>query len=682
MERGNKHESAHTGRKYKVHPGLDFHGESKEMPSLSIVLCNLWVVLLLCVLLVTVVLVMALRPFELVKQMLYPGYVAACMLLLVLGAAIVRFWYVVKRFAVHPQSSWICAPRRLQEMRAGEGKTKDLDISTSSSQKCVRGSIFSPVPPPLKLVAPSQPSHLNFSALPLGMATCYSIGDDPLETRRIAERGFVNANNDTETDIWYIIDAKWLSEWKEFALRDGRLPGPIRNDCLIDVCSGKPWSGLEIALHYRGVNGEVWRYWLQRYGGGPEIRRRQLDLYTDAVPVPWDGPCPAEGNPELRRNSRVVYDEDEALPQAVQQAHAAPGEMRSCEAGTSPSCSETAESTAVFHSTPLKASTSQTSVAGADEAQIAKASVAEADEAQRAQASDIVIETALPQLPRRTAQVDSFSFVDAPSTKAKTPSIEEETSEQMSSQRLAMSTKPLRNQTLSKAVLDLEKEEKAEPPATVQIFRKDKKSSYRDVAHKKIAADHIKHKRAAVLPKHKLGTGEVVIVPLRNTEHKVVESVAARQAYLFGGRSADERVAQYDIAFKALAAGHADRSAWGILEAFVAMDADHGVTLGSASLVENDVAWWNFPKSESYTCLTPWLSSLYVVKTSQGRGIGMRLVESIGREAAKRGYSTLYLYCCPDNEKLNLWYERRGFKSWGEKLQGGFRIMHLSLERV
>ncbi len=37
------------------------------------------------------------------------------------------------------------------------------------------------------------------------------------------------------------------------------------------------------AEHYRGVNYQVWRVFLQRYGGGPPICRSVLDIYSKPV---------------------------------------------------------------------------------------------------------------------------------------------------------------------------------------------------------------------------------------------------------------------------------------------------------------------------------------------------------------------------------------------------------------
>jgi hypothetical protein len=76
---------------------------------------------------------------------------------------------------------------------------------------------------------------------------------------------------------------EWLSDWKKFVLRGGPLPGQIRNESLLDARTGKPRQGLELVVHYRGVNATIWKYWTQRYGGGPTLRRRRLDIYSAPI---------------------------------------------------------------------------------------------------------------------------------------------------------------------------------------------------------------------------------------------------------------------------------------------------------------------------------------------------------------------------------------------------------------
>lgn len=100
-----------------------------------------------------------------------------------------------------------------------------------------------------------------------------------LAKRQAEEKEFIRQHDSSEALIWFLIDVNWLQAWKTFVTRGGALPGPIDNNRLVDRSTGQPKVGLRAVDDYRGVNGEIWNFWLQRYGGGPTIRRRQLDLY-------------------------------------------------------------------------------------------------------------------------------------------------------------------------------------------------------------------------------------------------------------------------------------------------------------------------------------------------------------------------------------------------------------------
>lgn len=105
---------------------------------------------------------------------------------------------------------------------------------------------------------------------------------EELDERRAAERDFVKSYDTSETDLWFLIDAEWLSEWKSFVSTSipGPVPGPISNHNLLERGSSKPRKGLVPVVHYRGVNAAVWAYLKERYGGGPELRRSKIDLYA------------------------------------------------------------------------------------------------------------------------------------------------------------------------------------------------------------------------------------------------------------------------------------------------------------------------------------------------------------------------------------------------------------------
>eukprot|EP00742_Colponemidia_sp_Colp-10_P006379 GILJ01006836.1.p1 GENE.GILJ01006836.1~~GILJ01006836.1.p1 ORF type:complete len:675 (+),score=67.35 GILJ01006836.1:65-2089(+) len=107
---------------------------------------------------------------------------------------------------------------------------------------------------------------------------------DPLwiERKALTEKNGVIArdrDNIADGEFWYIINAQWLREWREFAFgKTTRIPGPISNHLLMDS-NGSPLPNLERADHYRGVCPEVWTYLYEIYGGGPVLPRAELDIY-------------------------------------------------------------------------------------------------------------------------------------------------------------------------------------------------------------------------------------------------------------------------------------------------------------------------------------------------------------------------------------------------------------------
>lgn len=115
-----------------------------------------------------------------------------------------------------------------------------------------------------------------------------TVVSDPaqLERRQQEEKEFIRRHDTAEADVWYLVDVHWLQEWKHFVTKDGTMPGPIDNSRLVDRHTGQSRRGLHPVNDYRGVNGEIWSYWHQRYGGGPVVKRKQLDLYAESLEVP------------------------------------------------------------------------------------------------------------------------------------------------------------------------------------------------------------------------------------------------------------------------------------------------------------------------------------------------------------------------------------------------------------
>eukprot|EP00931_Biecheleriopsis_adriatica_P103763 TRINITY_DN78555_c0_g1_i1.p1 TRINITY_DN78555_c0_g1~~TRINITY_DN78555_c0_g1_i1.p1 ORF type:complete len:501 (+),score=89.57 TRINITY_DN78555_c0_g1_i1:72-1574(+) len=104
-----------------------------------------------------------------------------------------------------------------------------------------------------------------------------------LEARQAEEKDFIMQHDTPEAQLWYLVDVRWLTEWKHFVTHKGPLPGAIDNSRLIDRETGRPRPGLRPVDDYRGVNSAIWNFWHQRYDGGPVVRRKQLDLYSPDV---------------------------------------------------------------------------------------------------------------------------------------------------------------------------------------------------------------------------------------------------------------------------------------------------------------------------------------------------------------------------------------------------------------
>ncbi len=129
-----------------------------------------------------------------------------------------------------------------------------------------------------------------------------------LEERRKQEKAVI-LDKDTfqegleHNKMWFIISSEWLYHWKCFV--SNRLstrthhystsyvrqsqnsligilpPGPIFNEDLFEKGrESKIKQGLELNVHYRGVNQEVWQIFHKMYGGGPVILREELDIYS------------------------------------------------------------------------------------------------------------------------------------------------------------------------------------------------------------------------------------------------------------------------------------------------------------------------------------------------------------------------------------------------------------------
>jgi len=95
---------------------------------------------------------------------------------------------------------------------------------------------------------------------------------------RQREKDVIKNHDTADAQLVYIVDAVWLDHWKTF-VSGGPAPPSIDNSRLLDE-HGMPRAGLHVADDYQGVTADIWHFLHTRYGGGPVICRRALDLYS------------------------------------------------------------------------------------------------------------------------------------------------------------------------------------------------------------------------------------------------------------------------------------------------------------------------------------------------------------------------------------------------------------------
>jgi hypothetical protein len=117
-----------------------------------------------------------------------------------------------------------------------------------------------------------------------------------LQVRRQRERDQIVAVDTTslpagEGSVWYLMSEWWLTRWRAFINSEGASdgtgrgvlpPGPVDNARLLGK-DGKPLPNLRAATHYRGVNANVWNFLHSIYGGGPMLRRKDINVYLEPV---------------------------------------------------------------------------------------------------------------------------------------------------------------------------------------------------------------------------------------------------------------------------------------------------------------------------------------------------------------------------------------------------------------
>eukprot|EP00658_Telonema_sp_P-2_P045018 TRINITY_DN32913_c0_g1_i1.p1 TRINITY_DN32913_c0_g1~~TRINITY_DN32913_c0_g1_i1.p1 ORF type:complete len:115 (-),score=14.14 TRINITY_DN32913_c0_g1_i1:45-389(-) len=99
------------------------------------------------------------------------------------------------------------------------------------------------------------------------------------------------SSSSAASDVYKRQSSEWLAVWRAYTAA-GSLsppPGPVSNHVLLSR-SGEPLPGLEKVEHYRGINCATWKIFIDCHGGGPEIRRKDLDLYAEEPPDPTPDP--------------------------------------------------------------------------------------------------------------------------------------------------------------------------------------------------------------------------------------------------------------------------------------------------------------------------------------------------------------------------------------------------------
>ncbi|CAE7687300.1 L [Symbiodinium sp. CCMP2592] len=152
-------------------------------------------------------------------------------------------------------------------------------------------------------------------------------------TRRAGEEfEFVTKCDTKHSEVYFLLCSQWLQQWKDFIRTKASPPGPISNHNLVGP-DGCPKPNKQPIKDYRGVNEKVWKYWLSRYGGGPEIKRHKLELYQQKPQAPPQPPSkvspkttPVATRPSVAQPQPQSQSPPTAPPQPSQaQARQAPG---------------------------------------------------------------------------------------------------------------------------------------------------------------------------------------------------------------------------------------------------------------------------------------------------------------------------------------------------------------------
>jgi len=151
-----------------------------------------------------------------------------------------------------------------------------LAVCVSANQYETLANAYGSAEPPLHDITPCRECVAEANAL---------------NERRKRERDRILKVDTTSLEdgqAWFIMSEVWLARWRSFINNEGQTdgtgrgvlpPGPIDNTRLLGK-NGKPLPNLKAAIHYRGVNERVWAFLHGIYGGGPFLKRSQINLYA------------------------------------------------------------------------------------------------------------------------------------------------------------------------------------------------------------------------------------------------------------------------------------------------------------------------------------------------------------------------------------------------------------------
>ncbi|PRP87113.1 ubiquitin carboxyl-terminal hydrolase 33 [Planoprotostelium fungivorum] len=102
------------------------------------------------------------------------------------------------------------------------------------------------------------------------------------ETQRRKDRKAVSEDRSylLPKEYWHLISTLWVEKWRTFINGSNERPGEIDNLVLLERDGETPREGLKSERDYIGVTPDIWKYLQSTYGGGPEIVRKRLSIYS------------------------------------------------------------------------------------------------------------------------------------------------------------------------------------------------------------------------------------------------------------------------------------------------------------------------------------------------------------------------------------------------------------------